>query len=368
MRLWLVLDHFTPRAGGAEGVAAAVVRELVRRGHAVTVLAGDGEPLAGCELRILPPAGREAAVRGVRPGILVLDWGLTVPAHVHRLGGGLTRSYLRWKHAARPPALRIAARLFDALRPRIRRELAREGRLLRRGGARLLAVSEFVARHVREIVPEAAGRITVLHNGVDTVRFTPANRERRREAVRAGLGLAPEDVAFLFVAHNPRLKNFALLERVCDRLAPRLPNLRLVVLGRHPPARSAPWLIQAGCTDTPEDAYAAADGLLLPTFYDACANVVLEAIAAGLPVVSSNLNGSAELINHGRDGFVLPVTGLPAADIEQQWAEQVERLVAGGADARGQIGHAARILAEAHAFTRYMDRLIDYLEKAPPER
>lgn len=366
MRLLFVLEHFSPTAGGAEGVAAAVVRDLVRRGHCVTVLAGDGEAVPGCELRIVPAAARAAAVAAVPPGTLVVDWGLTVPAHVHRLGGGLTRAYLRLKHTAQPPLRRWLLTTFDQLRPRLRRDMAREARLLRRPQARLLAVSEFVARHVREEAPEAARRVTVLYNGVDTARFAPANRERWRQEVRARLGLTPGDVACLFVSHNPRLKNFALLERVFDTLAPRLPQLRLVTLGRHPPARRAPWLVPAGTSAEPEAFYAAADVLLLPTFYDACANVVLEALASGLPVVSSDLNGSAELITDGHDSFVLPVTGAPPQAVAALWGSCLE-LLAVDAELRARIGAAARRLAEEHSFARYMDGLEAYLAAAGAE-
>lgn len=359
MRLTIVIEHFAPAAGGAEGVAVGVARELIRRGHRLCIIAGDGESLPGCELRMVPASGRAAAAHAVAAD-LVLDWGLSVPADVHRLGGGVNRAFRPYYRLSRPPPVRWLYALHDRLSLRQRRVDAREVALLRNPQARLLAVSEFVAAQVRQTVPEAAPRLTVLHNGVDVKRFAPGNRERWRAEVRAELGLSATEVAFLFVAHNPRLKNFDLLARVFAALAGTVPQARLVLIGKHAPAERQPWLVHAGPTPLPERFYAAVDAVLHPTLYDACANVVLEGLAAGLPVVSSDLNGSAEIITPEEDGFVLPVTGAAPAAIARRWHDVLARLAL-GADVRVQVGKAARRLAERHSFATYIDRFEAYL-------
>ena len=362
MRLTVVIEHFAPAAGGAEAVAVAIVRELVQRGHELHVIARDGVPLADCELRIVPRPGHAAAARAI-PSDLVLDWGLNVPADVHRLGGGVTRIFRRHNRLARPLPVRWLAAIFDRLSLRQRRIMAREDALLRDPRTRLLAVSEFVAAQVRQTVPAAAARLTVLHNGVDVERFNPGNRERWRRELRVRLGLGESETAFLFVAHNPRLKNFGLLARVFNELARSVPQARLVVLGKHAPACRRPWLVHAGTTAEPEQFYAAADALLHPTLYDACANAVLEGLAAGLPVVSSDCNGSAEIITPGQDGFVLPVGGGASAEITGRWRAAISRLAL-EPELRVRIGEAARRLAVQHSFGRYMERFEDYLRDA----
>ena len=60
-----------------------------------------------------------------------------------------------------------------------------------------------------------------------------------------------------------------------------------------------------GTTDEPERLYAAADVFVLPSRYDASANTVLEAMACGLPVITSSGNGAKEFIEEGKGGFVL---------------------------------------------------------------
>jgi len=353
MRLVMVLEHFRPGAGGAEGYATAVAAGLVRRGHDLHVVAVDGAAIPGVCFHAVPPgglAGAAAALDG-----FVIDWGLRVPADLHRLGGGVSRVFHRYNSLGRGVLGSWFARTRAALSPAKRRAMRGEERLLADPRGRLLAVSEFVARQVREVAPAAAGRLTVLHNGVDAGRFQPPDAAARRARRRAALGFAPDQVVFLFLAHNPRLKNAALLYRVFDALCPRLPGLRLLALGRDRPGPAAPWLVHAGAVADPVDDYLAADAVLHPTFYDACANVVLEAAAAGLPVVSSNLNGSAELLTHERDGLDLPVAFAPRHDLDAAWRRAVEQLAADPARRR-QLGGAARQLAAGHTLEQYLDR------------
>ena len=364
MRLALFIEHFHPAAGGAEGVAVGVVRGLLRRGHEIQVIAADGEAVDGCGLRTVPRNRQaEVALDLAAAGWLTVDWGLTVPARVHRLGGGLTRPFRRYNRQAKPELLRGLAWVLDTFSPKRLLEYRLERELILQPDTKLLAVSQLVADHVAEVAPAAAPRVTMLHNGVDIKRFTPAGREPVRAEMRRELGLADDAVVFLMLAHNPRLKNVELALRLFHTLARKHPGARLVVAGRHPSGAGLPWLVEPGHVAAPERLYAAADVLLHPTYYDACANVVLEGLASGLPVVSSDRNGSAEIITSGHDGFVLPVAGEAADDVRAQWAEVVLWL-AEDAPLRERIGHAARTLAEAHSFDAYLDRFEAFLRQA----
>ncbi|MBM4307643.1 MAG: glycosyltransferase, partial [Deltaproteobacteria bacterium] len=64
-------------------------------------------------------------------------------------------------------------------------------------------------------------------------------------------------------------------------------------------------VIFAGSTDEPEKYYGAADLLVHPTFYDACSLTVLEALASGVPVITTASNGASGMITHGEDGWVI---------------------------------------------------------------
>jgi UDP-glucose:(heptosyl)LPS alpha-1,3-glucosyltransferase len=86
--------------------------------------------------------------------------------------------------------------------------------------------------------------------------------------------------------------------------------------------------------------YAAADIFCFPSYYDPCANVVLEALAMGLPVITSITNGSGELLTPGQEGYVVD------PDDPQGMAARIAEFFA--VDRREAASQAARALAEAH--------------------
>jgi UDP-glucose:(heptosyl)LPS alpha-1,3-glucosyltransferase len=365
MHISLILEHLSAQSGGAEGFALTVARELLRRGHRFTVCAVDGGGLEGAAVLLGPLASAPARLLPLAPDIVV-DWGLHVPADLHRLGGGTHREFQRIVLEALPAPVRLTKRLLYALSPRHRRIARREVELLSRPGVQVLAVSRFVADQVARTVPLPPSHLHVLHNGVDTQRFVAGGQPGVRARERARLGLEEQDVAFLLVAHNLGLKGFNLLREVFAAGHGQFPRARLVLLGRHPPRFRAPWFIYAGASSQPESAYAAADGLLHPSYYDACANVVLEALASGLPVVSSDRNGSAEVLTAGRDGCVLPVVG-PQREIRGRWLQAVGELCT-RPERRRELGLEARRRAESLTIGAYVDRFEELLRRVAAER
>lgn len=360
MRLLLTIPHFDAAEGGAEGFAVTVCRELGRRGHAVRVLAETGRPGTDVDFVLgdLDSASRQAAGFGAE---LHLDWGLNTPADLHRLGGGTHREYLRLIQQSRPPLVRAFRALMEAFRGQDRRTLRREAALFARPEAHFLANSEFVAGQIRATAPVAEDHIHVLLNGVDVERFSADRLAGLREAKRAELGLAPGDVAFLLAAHNLRMKNFLLLARIFPRVCRTCPQAKLVVMGKRQPPIRAPWLVFAGATRTPETIYAAMEGLVHPTFFDACANVVIEAMASGLPVLTSDRNGSAELVRPGESGQILPVVGCQR-EIDDAWTDAVLDL-ASSPERRAAWGRTGRAVAEQQSIVGYVDRFAALLEK-----
>lgn len=366
MHLLLVISHFRASTGGAEAFAVMVAKQLVERGHRLTILAEDGSAAEGMELICGGFDSAPACIEAVRPD-LVLDWGLNVSADVHRLGGGTHREFQRiFLESCRPWVRPFKGALYRWL-PRHRRIARSERLLLEEPGAHFIAVSSFVQKQVLRTAAVDPSRVCVLHNGVDTERFRADREPAERNALREDLGLSPDDVAFLFVAHNLKLKNVRLLARIFPQIVRGQPGAKLLVLGRRDPGFGAEWARYVPHTDSPETVYAAADALLHPTFYDACANVVLEAMASGLPVVSSDRNGSAELIEHGADGFVLPVVGTRHLCDEDVWTAAIARLAADRA-CRETVGKAARQTAEKHTIDSYMDAFENHLVRIASER
>ncbi len=196
---------------------------------------------------------------------------------------------------------------------------------------------------------------------MDTTLFRPCVRDQRIINLRNRWGLCSEDVAVIYVAHNLRLKNYKLLRRVFKQLAITYPQIKLIVIGKRRPRFMLPNSVYAGKQTDMTICYQAADCLVHPTFFDSCANVVLESMSSGLPVVASDVCGANELIRDGYSGFVLPVIGLES-NITSLW---VRRLSALGTDAnlRAKTGANARNAMLENDFMQYVTKFEQVMER-----
>jgi UDP-glucose:(heptosyl)LPS alpha-1,3-glucosyltransferase len=142
-------------------------------------------------------------------------------------------------------------------------------------------------------------RAVVIRNGVDLRRFAPDGR--RREERRAALGVGNGRIA-VFVGSAYRRKGLSTAIDAFARVAGS--HDRLVIVGHDP--RGSPLLRATqdtlgdrmhvvGHSDTPEHWMQAADAVVLPTRYDSAANTTLEALACGVPVVTTSKDGNAEI-------------------------------------------------------------------------
>ncbi|MBN1591287.1 MAG: glycosyltransferase family 4 protein, partial [Pirellulales bacterium] len=116
-----------------------------------------------------------------------------------------------------------------------------------------------------------------------------------------------------------------------------------------------------GAVDDTVPYYAAADVYVHPTFYDPCSLVVLEALASGLPVVTTRQNGASELLVDRRDGVLLD----DPADVNEL-LRRVEPLLEPAR--RRAMGQAARQLALQHTFSRNIDELVAVYEEIDQRR
>ncbi len=149
-------------------------------------------------------------------------------------------------------------------------------------------------------------RIAVWSRGVDRGKFNPA---RRSEAWRAAHGIGADELVVLFFGRLVREKGIADFAAAVRRA--NLPALRPVVVGDGPARgefeRLLPKAVFAGhlAGDALGEAVASADVLLNPSATEAFGNVNLEAMAAGLAVVSADAPSSRDLIEHGRTGLLV---------------------------------------------------------------
>jgi glycosyltransferase involved in cell wall biosynthesis len=188
--------------------------------------------------------------------------------------------------------------------------MALENRIYRNPRIRLAAVSQLTAR---ELTAHFGRRdVTVIPNAVDLARFSLPERLRRREQSRKILQIPETDFVLLLVGNDWKKKG---LEPLLSAMAAiqHLP-LRLLVVGRDDPA---PFLQQIQHlhldgrvhflkpTSDIMHFYAAADVYTGPSLHDSFALPPIEAMACGLPVITSVTNGGSQIITEGHDGFVL---------------------------------------------------------------
>lgn len=156
----------------------------------------------------------------------------------------------------------------------------------------------------RGIAPE---KLKILPRGLDTGLFTPANRNPH---FWSRYGKKPDEVGLLYVGRVSREKNLDVATAAYEKIRAEGLPVRLLIVGEGPYLRELRKLVPDACYtgylrgSELATAYASSDIFIFPSTTDTFGNVVLEAQAAGLPCVVSNLGGPSELVEHGADGFV----------------------------------------------------------------
>ena len=189
--------------------------------------------------------------------------------------------------------------------------------------ASIVVNSHMVRDHFLRHYHIPPGQLHVVRSAIDPQRFPEQDRLKCRAQCREQYGIAPNEVVGLFAAMNYHLKGLEPLLHATQRMFARpefagnTPPFRLMVVGHPHDAAYRKLAHQLGLDDKvrfvgycPEmrNAYFAADFLVHPTFYDPCSLVVLEALACGLPVITTRFNGASELLHASgpnQEGYVL---------------------------------------------------------------
>ena len=147
-----------------------------------------------------------------------------------------------------------------------------------------------------------AEQIDVVYNGVPVESFRSI--PEKRASSRSALGLTADELAILFVGSGWERKGLRFAIEAVE--ACRDPRMRLLVAGKG--NKSKYRSSAARFLDVVEDLpglYAAADIFLLPTIYDPFSNACLEAIAAGIPVITTGANGVSEIMQNETHGSLV---------------------------------------------------------------
>jgi UDP-glucose:(heptosyl)LPS alpha-1,3-glucosyltransferase len=383
LRIALVILHADPARGGAERYTVDLAAALRGRGHEVALVASGFPP---GEL----PAG---AVRldggtGTRLG-RYLDFLDQLDKHliearydivhamlpvrscdVYHPHAGIAAEAIRSAHLKyEGPVLRLIAQVSNRMNRRRQRFAAVERALL--GGENppiVICLSQYVKRDVVAHYPLDPSRLATLFNATDLHRFDPAIRPDAGQEVRRRFEIAPGKVVALMIAQDFHRKG--LTEAIAAVGHVKDERLILLVVGKQDPAPYkrtaeregvASRVIFAGPTDDPYAFYKAADFFVLPTRHDPCSLVVLEALAMGVPVVSTVFNGACEIMTGGRHGFVLPDPTDVAA-----LADAMRKLVDG--ETRRAMSKECLLLRPRLAYEHHLDELMAVYSRCAVDR
>jgi glycosyltransferase involved in cell wall biosynthesis len=331
--------------GGADQQLLSAAREMRLQGYAVLVVS----------LTPLGPMGIEARGLGIPVESLEMRRGVPDPRGLVRL----VRLVRKWKpdvvhsHMVHANLMARVLRLFVRVPVLVSTiHNIHEGGRLRMAAYRLTnglvdhmtIVSEAAAdRFVSEgIVPRKL--LCVIPNGIDTTRFrnVPAGT---RESIRRSLGLEHEFV-WLAVGRFVLAKDYPNLLHAFARVHNQYPEAVLLLVGRGALQGETEALVQAlglgprvrflGVRQDVPDLMSAADGYVMSSEFEGMPIVLLEAAAAGLPIVATSVGGNAEVVQHEESGIL-----VPARDHEALAVAMLRILGMSAADRRamGEQGH-----------------------------
>ncbi len=330
MRIGLVRRGYSS-AGGAESYLRGFAQAATAAGHETLLF---GSPLwedwtFGEHIVVegSSPRAFSESLALLHPGKkcdVVFSLERVATCDIYRAGDGVHAAWLQ-RRARFESALK---RLSFAFNPKHRDLLELEKKAMT-GARRIIANSKMVRDEiVADYGPAIGGKVDVVYNGIDPSKW--AVSPAPREVLRKNLGLEPSEKMAAFVGSGWERKGlrFAIA-------AAKEAGFVLVVAGKgHPESYAAPHVRFAVAGTPVAEVLHAADVFILPTIYDPFSNATLEALAAGLPVITTTSNGVAEILNPETDGTAVvkpdDISALAAA--LDRWA--------------GDPNHASR---QAHA-------------------
>jgi glycosyltransferase involved in cell wall biosynthesis len=224
-----------------------------------------------------------------------------------------------------------------------------------------VAVCESDARFLREKKGVPASKIEIIHNGIDPLRAKVSAEARK--TLRRAIGATETDCVLITVARFHKGKGHCVLFEAMQRLVVQHPQTKLMLLGEGTEQSEMQSLCKTlgiadkihflGYQSNVTEWLSAAEISVLPTFYEGLPLTILEAMAAGLPTVASNVGGIPDAIGHLVSGLLVPA-GDP-----QRLAEAISSLLGDPAERR-RMGTEARN-AVLQRFT--LERQVQMTEK-----
>jgi sugar transferase (PEP-CTERM/EpsH1 system associated) len=235
-----------------------------------------------------------------------------------------------------------------------RRNLAR--RLLAFRPRKFVAVSTELYDWLKQTVHIPMSKLTLIRNGVDTERFSPGADLRLRQE----LGIGKDEFVVGTIGRLDPVKNLQGLIRAVKLVHESGYPVRLVVVGDGPLRREVedclrasllnPKALLLGYRPDVERLYRVFDTFVLNSFSEGMSNALLEAMASGLPIVSTAVGGNIELVSDQQTGTLI------AAGKDQILAEAIQKYVSSSFNRRMHAANARLFAVEKFSIRRMIDQ------------
>ncbi|WKZ20061.1 MAG: glycosyltransferase family 4 protein [Candidatus Jettenia sp. CY-1] len=372
MKIALVYPKYTTH-GGTERFVFTFARQLLDMGHEVHLIVGKiDKPIderiivhkvpiikLGRFLKVLSFLLFSQQVLKKHRFDIIQGFGRTIKQDVFRAGGGCHKEYRKSVlRKIKNPLLRY----FKLYLPyQLLLLYIEKKQFSKRNFKKIVAVSNQVKKELITNYRILENDIEVIYNGVDIDTFHPSNRKRYFSEVRKRFHIKLHEKVILFLGTGFERKGLSSLIQAFAIIKNDYPDTKLVVVGKDNTTQKyvhfseklnlSDSVIFTGPQSDVKTLYAAADIFVLPTLYEPFGNVCLEAMASGLPVITSRANGVSEIME-GMDYLLLNNPG----DIEDM-AGKIRFLLANNIE-REKFSLAARRIAEYYTISRNAQQFI----------
>ena len=363
MKIAIIRKKYTFH-GGAEGFSQALIARLAEEGNEIHIYAmqWQGNPAGNIHFHKVPALTGNSFLRDLSFAVsslfllkkqrfdIIQSHDKTLYQDIYRAGDGCHIEWLRQRWLRTGPAgkLSIAFNPYHWLVLSLERMIFRGHRY-----KKILAISDLVKKNIVENYRVPASDIEVIYNGVDLEKFHPDNKIKYRSSTRERHGLSETDFVVLFVGSGFERKGVKYLIQAVEALPE---PVSVLIVGKGPEEKfknivRRQRIVFCGPRKEIEKYYATSDLFVFPTIYEPFGNVHLEALASGLPVITTRNSGAAEIIINGVNGFVVdrPEDYMAIADRIRTLTER---------NKRESMAVEARSLAEKFTFRRYTEEIM----------
>lgn len=366
MKIAIIRKKYTFH-GGAEGFSSSFIENLADEGHEIHIFAikwqGDN-PHKNIHFHKVPAITFISFLRDLTFALssyvqlkklrsffdIIQTHDKTLYQDVYRAGDGCHIEWLkqRWKRIGLTGKLSIVLNPYHWLVLLIERSIFKSHRY-----KRVIAISELVKNNILDNYGIPSQDIEVIYNGVDINKFHPDNREKYKSKIRLKHGLLETDFVVLFVGSGFERKGLKYLIRAMETVSKPV-SILVAGKGSDKEFKKIPThhkVVFCGLQKDIYKYYAASDIFVFPTMYEPFGNVHLEALASGLPVITTKNSGASEIIKDGVQGFV-----VQKPEDFRAIAQGINVLLNDKDKLRG-MSKNARQLAEEFTFERHMGRI-----------